>query len=156
MGNVGPCGRRQASFKTTKSANTGHISDRNVSNKARTKSVFLDMGLIEPDITPILLLKAGDVERNPGPPINSPEDEVCKTVGENEVCGKCKNKLKSTAKRIRCTVCQEDFHKTTCTEELRSVIDKVDREGSEWTCKICRQIQSTSATQMQPCADTTV
>ena len=109
------------------------------------------MGVIEPDITSLLLLKAGDVERNPGPSTISPEDEVCEISSQgNEVCGKCKNKLKSNAKRIRCTVCQNNFHKTTCTDELRSVIDKVDRESLEWTCKGCRQTPTDTAVQLQP------
>ena len=101
-------------------------------NKARTKAVFLDMGVIEPDITPMLLLKAGDVEQNPGPPTTPPENAV-KFVKElrkdDKVCGKCNIKFKSNAKQIRCSTCKNDFHKTTCTDELRSTIDKVDREG---------------------------
>ena len=44
MGNVGPCGRREASFKTTKSASTGHISDRNVSKQSKNQSRVFGYG----------------------------------------------------------------------------------------------------------------
>ena len=115
------------------------------------KAVFFDMGVIEPDITSMLLLKAGDVERNPGPPTTPPENAMkfVKEHGENDkVCGKCKIKFKSNAKQIRCSTCQNDFHKTTCTEKLRSTIDKVDKEGLNWTCEGC--IKYTTSTKTQP------
>ena len=38
MGNVGPCGRQEASFKTTKSASTGHYRTAMYQSKSRTKS----------------------------------------------------------------------------------------------------------------------
>ena len=67
-------------------------SDRNVSKQIKNKiskfqeqnfkAVFLDMGVIEPDTTSLLLLKAGDVERSPGPSSISPEDEVCEIFSQ--------------------------------------------------------------------------
>ena len=84
------------------------------------------MGVIEPDITPDELLKAGDIERNPGP--MNPDR-----------CGNttCTTPFRRGSNPIECNQCHKKFHRK-CTGETRWAIDKITKEKKTWTCKECR------------------
>ena len=42
-------------------------------------------------------------------------------------------------KPIKCVSCNNDFHKTTCTNESRWKIEKIIKERKPWTCAGCKR-----------------
>ena len=118
--------------ETTKSTKPGHNWANRCQNNNTTDAVFLDMGVTEPDVTPLELLKAGDIESNPGP---RPPPEPPPT------CRKCKKKFRK-APPIECSKCLHPFHKTICTGESREAIEDIVKKKKRWVCKNCRGIQT--------------
>ena len=56
-----------------------------------------------------------------------------------KLCGKCQKKFRK-ALPVKCVKCLQSFHKTSCTDESREVIDEIVKKKKHWTCKACRGI----------------
>ena len=56
-------------------------------------------------------------------------------------CKKCKAVFTGKAKIVTCTVCRGGFHKIKCGGLTRHQMDKIEKNGGEWTCEECRQSQ---------------
>ena len=77
------------------------------------------------DILRDLLLKAGDIEENPGP--------------SEQRCQKCAGVIKDRAEFLKCGNCKMKFHKQhKCSGEKRSKVDGMSRRNKEkWKCEYC-------------------
>ena len=73
----------------------------------------------------LTILQAGDVERNPGPASN--------------MCGDCGVKFSKNIKPLICSECKQGYHKTNCSKESRWMADKIMAENKYWKCKPCRE-----------------
>ena len=105
-----------------------------------SRAVFLEMGVIEPDITPLLLMQAGDVESNPGPQ-------------DADNCDKCNKKFRTNTVPLKCNSCHQSFHSTSCSEETRSNIEKLRINGwKDWKCKPCRTPETNMNMNTEKCA----
>ena len=93
------------------------------------------MGVTEPDVTPLELLKVGDIESNPEPPPPGPPPEPPPT------CIKCKKKFRK-APPIDCSECLYLFCKIICTGESREVIEDIVKKKKRCVCKNCPGIQT--------------
>ena len=100
----------------------------------------------------ILLLRSGDVERNPGPTIAKAllmmsllltillAGDVERNPGPaNNTCGDCGVKFHKNIKPLVCSECKEGYHKTNCSKESRWMADKIMAENRYWKCKPCRE-----------------
>ena len=79
---------------------------------------FLMAGRDDPAHRALLLLLAGDVERNPGP----------------TVCGGCRGNVGSSS--VRCDTCGLWYHRR-CTDLQRTDIRRLASGGAPWTCRGC-------------------
>ena len=80
--------------------------------------VFSFMRCVNPAATSLLLLKAGDIETNPGP-------------RTDYICPKCNKKYRRSLPAVQCSKCLNWFH-LGCTD-LQSLNDYFP----QWTCQIC-------------------
>ena len=107
---------------------TGPTRIYNIEKTYLSEAVLLETDVIEPDITSLLLIQAGDIETNPGP-----QDEY------EDTCGKCEKKFRKGSTPLECNFCHKLYHPTSCSGESRSSIEKLKSEGAdEWNCMSCR------------------
>ena len=97
--------------------------------------VFLEWGaVITPDTVSLLLLRSGDVERNPGP-----------RPGDEDVCGDCGVQFTHASRPVQCGECSQRFCRTakpgvkvTCVGFTRWRLAKILEDGKPLVCRLCR------------------
>ena len=104
------------------------------------KSVFLLRDIVEPDTVSLELMKAGDIERNPGPRRNSrarPSDTAEGRDRDCRECRGCRKSIRANTTPVGCQECKRSFHKT-CIGEPRYRADNIVKYNRRWTCKFCK------------------
>ena len=93
--------------------------------------VFLERDtVVEPDTVSQHLMRSGDVESNPGP----------------VSCGDCNQSFSHRSKPIKCKECNRQYCRTRhrdgtkvlCSGLTRWQLEKVEEEGKEWKCSLCK------------------
>ena len=116
----------------------------------------------------LILLRSGDVERNPGPTIKSclmilalvlllaGDVESNPGPGVYGACGECNKDFTKKMTPIECSGCHRKFHKTTCTGSTRWAIEKILAQNRDWNCTDCtagrppQQVQQPQAAPTPP------
>ena len=75
-----------------------------------------------------------------------PEEQPEATRDEEQChsCGECGRRFSRRIKPMKCTTCSTSYHKTTCTGETRWKLDKIIKENKTWSCRKCRDGDTTT------------